>query len=77
MAILRDIFIHSKLFRCWCFSEKIKLGISFELSAQIVCLVDNSHEMPSFTFSEKKRILYAIRMLGALRVKHCKWAFKY
>ena len=35
----------------------------------IVCLTENSHEMPSFNFFEKIRILYA--------KLHCKWAFKY
>ena len=59
------------------FSDKIKLGISCELSAH------NSHEIPSFILSEKKekkkkkRIFFATLKLGALRVKHCKWAFKH
>ena len=52
------------------FSEKKKLGIRCELS-------DNSHQMPSFIFSEKIRIMYATLMLTVLRVKHCKLAFKH
>ena len=39
-------------------SQKIKLGISCELS--------DSHEMASFIFSHTIRILYATLMLGAI-----------
>ena len=43
----------------------------------IVCLADNSNEIPSFIFSEKVRVVYATLELGALSYKHFKWAFKH
>ena len=54
-----------------------RILMDLDTDIAISCELSNLHEMPNFIFSQTIRILYATLMLGALRLKHRKWSFKY